>query len=229
MFNHFHHIIQSSLPGWLRSIVPLLRLIGLTLLLGASQTGYCATKTLLVLGDSISAEYGLPRDSGWVALLRQRCQQQKISLEIINASISGETTSGGKVRLPALLAKHNPSWVIIELGGNDGLRGLPVSETEANLRAMTQAAQQAKAQVLLLGMRMPPNYGRTYTEQFFASFAKVAQQQKAALVPFFLDKVADDPSLFQSDRIHPNVAAQGILLDNVWPTLRPLIQARTPK
>ncbi len=178
-----------------------------------------------MLGDSISAEYGLPRDSGWVALLRQRCQQQKISLEIINASISGDTTSGGKARLPALLAKHQPSWVIIELGGNDGLRGLPVTETEANLRFMTQAAQQAKAQVLLLGMRMPPNYGRSYTEQFFASYAKVAQQQKAALVPFFMSKIADDITLFQADRIHPNGAAQTILLDNVWPTLLPLIKA----
>lgn len=178
-----------------------------------------------MLGDSISAEYGLPRDTGWVALLRQRCQQQHIKLDIINASISGDTTSGGKARLPALLAKHQPAWVIIELGGNDGLRGLPVSETETNLRSMTQAAQKINAKVLLLGMRLPPNYGRTYTEQFFASFGKVAQQQKTALVPFFLEKVADDMKLFQADRIHPNGAAQAILLDNVWPTLLPLIQS----
>lgn len=222
MLNHFHQIVKTSPLVWLR-------LIGLGFLLGASQTGYCASKTLLVLGDSISAEYGLPRDSGWVALLRQRCQQQKFKLDVINASISGDTTSGGKARLPALLIKHKPSWVIIELGGNDGLRGLPVSETQANLQAMTQAAQQAKAQVLLLGMRMPPNYGRSYTEQFFASYGKVAQQQKAALLPFFLDKIADDIALFQADRIHPNGAAQAILLDNVWPALLPLIKTAKSK
>lgn len=190
------------------------------------SSAYSASKTLLVLGDSISAEYGLPRDSGWVALLRQRCQQQQIPLQIINASISGDTTSGGRARLPALLKQHQPAWVIIELGGNDGLRGLPVSETEANLLAMTQAAQQARAQVLLLGMRMPPNYGRSYTEQFFASFGKVAKQQHAALLPFFLEKVADDSNLFQADRIHPNQKAQSILLDNVWPHLQPLLDGK---
>ncbi|MEN9864745.1 MAG: hypothetical protein RL748_335 [Pseudomonadota bacterium] len=221
MLDHFRYFVQIHPKGWLH-------LLGLTLLLGFCPAAYSASKTLLVLGDSISAEYGLPRDSGWVALLRQRCQQQNLKLEIINASISGDTTSGGRARLPALLKQHQPAWVIIELGGNDGLRGLPVAETEANLLAMTRAAQQAKAQVLLLGMRMPPNYGRSYTEQFFASFGKVAKQQNAALLPFFLEKVADDITLFQSDRIHPNQKAQAILLDNVWPHLQPLISGKKP-
>ncbi len=153
--------------------------------------------------------------------MQERCQQKKLPVQFFNASISGETTIGGKTRLPALLAKHKPDIVIIELGGNDGLRGLPLSETEANFKAMITAAQQTRAKVLLLGMRLPPNFGRTYTEQFFKLYASLAEQQKTALVPFFMQGIAENPQLFQADRIHPNETAQAILLDNVWPVLLP--------
>ena len=155
--------------------------------------GQAQGKRLLVLGDSISAEYGLKRGSGWVALLEKRLSEKKIDLEVINASISGETTSGGASRLPALLEKHKPNFVIIELGGNDALRGLPLSMTEANLLAMTRAAKAAGAKVLLIGMQVPPNYGRRYAEDFAALFGRVAQAEGAALVPFLLAGVADVP------------------------------------
>jgi acyl-CoA thioesterase-1 len=192
------------------------------------QNAHSASKTILVLGDSISAEYGLPRDSGWVALLRQRCQQNKIEVNIVNASVSGDTSSGGKSRLPAALQAHQPAIVIIELGGNDGLRGTKLQETEANFRAMIRAAMAAKAKVLLLGMRLPPNYGKRYTDQFFALYGQLAEQEKTALVPFLLQGMAEKPELFQADRIHPNLQAQSILLDNVWPVLAPMLALRLP-
>lgn len=199
-------------------------LLGLGLL-PAGQT-QPRPKTLLVLGDSLSAEYGLQRGSGWVSLLEQRLAQGKNPPAIVNASISGETTSGGRSRLAALLKQHQPSVVVIELGANDALRGLPLDMTEGNLRAMTSAAQQAGAKVLLLGMQMPPNYGAKYGASFAGLFAKVAKERKAALVPFFLKGVADVPDaaqLFQSDRIHPNEKAHPVILDNVWPELRKLL------
>jgi acyl-CoA thioesterase I len=183
-------------------------------------------RTILVLGDSLSAEYGLRRGSGWVALLEQRLVAEKLTARVVNASISGETTSGGRSRLPSLLAQHHPTQVIIELGGNDALRGLPLSMTEDNLNAMTQAAQQAGARVLLVGMQVPPNYGADYGQRFAALFAKVARSNKTALVPFFLKGVADgrDPTrLFQPDRIHPREDAHPILLANVWPELKKLL------
>ena len=204
-------------------MLPLFLIAGLLIGLLLSGAAYSASKTLLVLGDSISAEYGLPRGEGWVARLQQRCEQQKMAITVINASISGETTSGGKTRLPALLAQHHPDIVLIELGGNDGLRGLALSDTTANFRNMISAAQQSKAQVILVGMRLPPNFGRTYTEQFFAQYAGLASQYQTALVPFLLDGVAEKPELFQADRIHPNTTAQNLLLDNVWPHLQPLL------
>ena len=194
---------------------------------GAFAQTRSTPKNLLVVGDSLSAEYGLRRGSGWVALLDARLQERKLPYRVVNASISGDTTSGGRSRLPALLSQHQPAVVVIELGGNDALRGLPLEMTEQNLRAMTQAAQQAGARVLLAGMQMPPNYGAAYTQQFAALFAKVAQAHKAALVPFFLKGVADaaDPlALFQADRIHPNEQAQPLMLDNVWPVLAPLLR-----
>jgi acyl-CoA thioesterase-1 len=178
---------------------------------------------ILVVGDSLSAEYGLARGTGWVALLQKQLAQEKPGVEVINASISGDTTSGGRSRLPALLKRHQPSHVVIELGGNDALRGLPMNMTQDNLLAMTKQAQAAGAQVLLLGMQMPPNYGPNMARQFDAAFAQVAKSQKAALVPFFLKGVGDDPEplkWFQSDRIHPNEAAQPRMLANVWPTLK---------
>jgi acyl-CoA thioesterase-1 len=178
---------------------------------------------ILVLGDSLSAEYGLARGTGWVALLQKQLATEKPDVQVINASISGDTTSGGRSRLPALLNRHQPSHVVIELGGNDALRGLPMNMTQDNLLAMTKQAHAAGAQVLLLGMQMPPNYGLDMARQFEAAYAQVAKSQKAALVPFFLKGVGDDPEplkWFQSDRIHPNEAAQARMLANVWPTLK---------
>jgi acyl-CoA thioesterase-1 len=184
-------------------------------------------KTILVLGDSLSAEYGLPRGSGWVALLQKRLAAEKIPATVQNASISGETTSGGRSRLAALLAADKPGIVILELGANDALRGLPLAMTRDNLNQMTQAAQKAGAKVLLLGMQVPPNYGSDYANHFAATFGQVARANKAALVPFLLKGVADVPNaaqLFQSDRIHPIAAAHPTLLNNVWPELKKLLK-----
>ena len=183
-------------------------------------------RTLLILGDSLSAEYGLPRGSGWVALLEQRLAQEKKGLRVINASISGETTFGGRSRLAALLEQHRPNIVIIELGGNDALRGLSLQATQANLQWMSQQSQKAGARVLLLGMQMPPNYGADYSRRFAALYAQVAQTEKTALAPFFLRGVADVADAerwFQSDRIHPNAQAQTLMLNNVWPELKKLL------
>jgi len=196
-------------------------------LLMLAASAYSAPKTLLVLGDSLSAEYGLTRGSGWVALLDKRLQQEKIGAgvtAVINASISGETTIGGKTRLPALLSKHAPDVVIIELGANDALRGLQLSATQANLQALIDMARAAKAKVVLVGMQIPPNYGADYTNKFSQLFPAAAKQNKTALVPFFLKDVADKPALFQADRMHPNEQAQQTLLDNVWPALKPLLK-----
>ena len=188
-----------------------------------------ATKeaVLLVLGDSISAEYGLKRGAGWVALLEARLAKEKMPVKVVNASISGDTTAGGRSRLPALLAQHKPSHVLIELGGNDALRGLPLDMTEANLSQMVQAAHKAGAKVLLAGIQMPPNYGAEVTRQFAALFPATAKATGSALVPFFLKGVGDDPDptrWFQADRIHPNEVAQPRLLANVWPVLKKQLQ-----
>jgi acyl-CoA thioesterase-1 len=189
-----------------------------------------AARTLLVLGDSLSAEYGLARDAGWVKLLDERLQQHPAQgggqYSVVNASISGETTSGGRSRLPALLQQHAPAIVLIELGANDGLRGLPLPAMRANLRAMIDAGRAAGARVLLVGMRIPPNYGRDYAERFHRVFVDLARESKVALAPFLLDGIAEDLTLFQADRIHPNERAQARMLDNVWPALRPLLAAR---
>ena len=185
-----------------------------------------ARPVILVVGDSLSAEYGLQRGSGWVALLEKRLAQEKIAATVVNASISGDTTSGGRSRLPALLAQHQPAVVIIELGGNDALRGLPLAMTERNLAEMARAAKAAGARVLLAGMQVPPNYGRQYNEDFAALFGKVARAEGTALLPFLLKGVGDAPNateLFQPDRIHPKEAAHPIILGNVWPVLRPLL------
>ena len=204
----------------------LLTLAGLIAGESAAQAG-ARRGPLLVLGDSLSAEYGLERGSGWVALLQQRLAREKSAVQVVNASISGDTTSGGRTRLPALLAQHKPSVVVIELGGNDALRGLPLNMTQANLSAMAQAAKAAGARVLILGMQVPPNYGQKYARDFANLFASVAQAGGAALVPFLLAGVADGPDadkLFQADRIHPNAQAQARMLDNIWPALKPLLK-----
>ncbi len=178
---------------------------------------------LLILGDSISAGYGLKPDSSWVTLLEQRLQQQARSVQVINASISGETTSGGRTRLPSLLQRHQPGLVIIELGGNDGLRGTPLFAVEANLEALIQQSHQAGAEVLLLGMRIPPNYGRRYAEGFVEIFPRVAERHQIAYHPFFLDGVGGVSELMQTDGIHPNEQAQPLLVDNIWPQLESLL------
>lgn len=182
---------------------------------------------ILVVGDSLSAEYGLKRGSGWVALLEQRLAREKIAGKVVNASISGDTTSGGRSRLAPLLQQHKPTHVVIELGGNDALRGLPLAMTEDNLAQMTQAAQKAGAKVLLVGMQVPPNYGTEYANRFSGLFEKIAKQHKAAVVPFLLKGVADgaDPTrMFQADRIHPREEAHPVMLDNVWPELKKLLK-----
>ncbi|MEF7617329.1 arylesterase [Aquincola sp. MAHUQ-54] len=182
---------------------------------------------ILVVGDSLSAEYGLPRGTGWVALLERRLASQRIEAKVVNASISGDTTSGGRSRLPGLLAQHKPTLVILELGGNDALRGLPLAMTQANLTEMARASKAAGARVLVAGMQVPPNYGRKYSEDFAALFGTVAKAEGTALVPFLLKGVADAPNadvLFQPDRIHPRETAHPTMLDNVWPVLRPLLK-----
>ncbi len=182
--------------------------------------------TIVVLGDSLSAEYGLRRGTGWVALLQQKLAQESIAAKVVNASISGDTTSGGRARLGAVLAQHHPSHLIIELGGNDALRGLSLKATKDNLDQMTREAQSAGAKVVLVGMQVPPNYGTAYSDEFAGLFAQVATANNATLVPFLLKGVADgdDPTrLFQSDRIHPTAQAHPIMLDNVWPPLRKLL------
>jgi acyl-CoA thioesterase-1 len=191
---------------------------------GERAAAAATKKTLLVLGDSLSAEYGLARGSGWVALLEQRLAKEKIAAGVINASISGDTTSGGRSRLPALLKQHQPSHLVVELGGNDALRGLPLTMTRDNLQAMARAGKAAGAKVMIVGMQVPPNYGARYAQDFAALFSNVARDEGAALVPFLLAGVADGPQaerLFQADRIHPTAEAHPRMLGNVWPVLRP--------
>ena len=199
----------------------------LALTLGMGAHAAAPKHTILVVGDSLSAEYGLRRGTGWVPLLEKQLSSDKKAVKVINASISGDTTSGGRSRLGALLTRHKPTIVVIELGGNDALRGLPLDMTEVNLTAMTQAAKKAGAKVLLLGMQVPPNYGAAYGATFSGLFGKVAKAEQVALMPFFLKGVADVPdvsSQFQADRIHPNEQAQPKMLANVWPELKKLLQ-----
>jgi acyl-CoA thioesterase-1 len=182
--------------------------------------------TILVLGDSISAAYGVPAGSGWVDLLRAELEREQKCCTVVNASISGETTEGGKYRLPGLLRDHAPQAVIIELGGNDGLRGFPLEVTRANLLAMVEAARDAGASVLLLGMRIPPNYGPRYTEAFHRLYAEIAGAADTAIVPFMLEGIATRPELMQTDGIHPTADAQPLILANVLPAVLELLRAR---
>ncbi len=198
-------------------------LLGGVLGLSQAQT---PQRTVLVVGDSLSAEYGLARGSGWVALLEQRLATEKPGTRVVNTSISGETTFGGRARLAALLAQHKPTHVIIELGANDALRGLALDATRANLAWMTQQSKKIGARVLLLGMRMPPNYGADYGRRFADLYPQVASSEKTGLVSFLLKGVADHPDalrLFQADRIHPTAEAQPLMLNNVWPELKKIL------
>ena len=192
----------------------------LTLLLWAQGA---LAGTVLVVGDSISAALGLDTQQGWVSLLQNRLQEGGFAHQVVNASISGDTSSGGMARLPALLSQHRPQLVIIELGGNDGLRGQPPAQLQQNLARMVDASTAAGAKVLLLGMRLPPNYGQRYTQAFAQVFSDVAADKQVPLVPFLLEGVGGVPGMMQADGIHPAVAAQPRLLENVWPTLEPLL------
>ena len=185
-----------------------------------------AADTLLVLGDSLSAGHGIARDQSWPALLQTRLQQEKLPYTVVNASISGETSAGGRSRLAALLKQHKPSVLILALGANDGLRGLPLDPLRDNLTAMAGEAKSAGARVLIAGMELPPNYGVQYTRKFTSTFASVAKQEKAALLPFLLEPVARDEAAFLPDRLHPTAAAQPKILDHVWKQLKPLLTSR---
>lgn len=182
-----------------------------------------AAGTILIVGDSISAGFGLDTRLGWVSLLEQRLEREGHDDRVINASISGDTSAGGQARLPALLTEHKPDVVIVELGGNDGLRGQPPAQLQQNLAAMIDAAKTAGAKVLLLGMQLPPNYGPRYTEAFAGVYTQLADEKQIALVPFLLEGVGGHPELMQADGLHPAAAAQQRLLDNVWPALKPLL------
>jgi acyl-CoA thioesterase-1 len=182
-----------------------------------------AAPKILVYGDSLSAAYGIAQARGWVALLEERINRDKHNYTVVNASISGETTSGGVSRMRKALEQHRPAIVILELGANDGLRGLPVAETKKNLAAMIEASKSAGARVLLVGLRMPPNYGPQYTRAFDGAYAELARRHRVALVPFLFEGLADTPEHFQPDRMHPTEAAQPVLLENVWRGLAPML------
>ncbi len=192
------------------------------------DAGAAAERTILVFGDSLGAAYGLSPEVGWVALLTQRLQTQGYGYQVVNASVSGETTEGGLERLPRALKVHPPAIVILELGGNDGLRGLPVSTMRDNLAQMVRLARAAGASVLLVGIRIPPNYGPRYTDEFARVFPELADQYHLALVPFLLDKVALDPALMQADGIHPNARGEPQVLNTLWPYLTPLLKKNRP-
>jgi acyl-CoA thioesterase-1 len=214
----------------LRTLSRLIRAWGFGIigfLLFAVQEGWAAqNNTILVLGDSLSAAYGLRPEQGWVALLQKRLESQGYGYSVTNASVSGETTSGGLQRLPRALSVHKPSIVVLELGANDGLRGLPVSTTRQNLTRIIELAKQAGAQVLLVGIRIPPNYGPRYTEQFYDSFGELAKTHNLPLVHFLLEKMALNAQLMQADGLHPAAPAQPMILDTVWPHLKPMLKAK---
>ncbi|HYN76299.1 MAG TPA: arylesterase [Lamprocystis sp. (in: g-proteobacteria)] len=186
------------------------------------------TPTILVLGDSLSAAYGIDQDVGWVNLLQGRLRERGLTHQVINAGISGDTTAGGLTRLPDLLARHRPAILVVELGANDGLRGLKLDVIRANLTRIVQLGQEAGSQVLLIGIRLPPNYGAAYERAFQAVFQTVAAAQGVPLVPFLLDGVAQDRALMQADGVHPATAAQPRILENVWPALESLLGAVHP-
>ncbi|MGH8714552.1 MAG: arylesterase [Casimicrobiaceae bacterium] len=212
----FLRTLAAAACGWLLATAPL-------------ASAQAAAPVILIVGDSISAGYGLPANAGWASLLQQRLEARHFSYRVVNASISGDTTAGGRARLGALLTQYRPAITILELGGNDGLRGGSLEAMRANLDAMTAAAQRAASRVLLIGIRVPPNYGAAYGERFAATFADVARARRAALVPFLFAGFAEDDAMFQADRIHPVAAAQSKLLDNVWPALSPLLAAAGSK
>ncbi len=201
---------------WLKIILIVLAVLGSTL----AQ----AAPTILVFGDSLSAAYGIRQQDGWVTLLQQRLQDQRLDYNVVNASVSGETSSGGATRIAGALARHKPAITIVELGANDGLRGLPLAQMTENLAAIVGAAKKAGSRVVLVGMRLPPNYGARYSEDYAKAFAGLAKRYQCAFVPFLLDGLAAKREYLQDDNLHPTAAAQEKILDNVWPQLLPLLK-----
>jgi len=181
--------------------------------------------SILIFGDSLSAAYGIGEDEGWVTLLAERLMQENSKLQVINGSVSGETTTGGRARLPSLLQRYAPTYVLIELGGNDGLRGLPLALMRENLTEMITLSKASGATVLIAGMQIPPNYGPRYTEPFYAQYAELAEEFDLYLIPFLIDGIPQQPALMQADGIHPKAEAQSMILDNVWPVLRKAMSA----
>jgi acyl-CoA thioesterase-1 len=195
----------------------------LLLALVNAAPAYARGGVILVLGDSLSSAYGLDLDNGWVNLLAKRLEENRSGYRVVNASISGDTTNSGATRLPQALARYRPDIVVVELGGNDGLRGLPLSVTRANLERIVNDSQAAGARVLLLGMRLPPNYGPAYVNAFHAIYEELADQYQASRVPFLLDGIGGVERMMQADGIHPRSEAQPLMLENVWPHLKPLL------
>lgn len=210
---------RLSRPGFTAIALALLAVA----LIATGARAVAAPAVLLVVGDSISAGYGLPKGTGWVDLLAARIDAQRLPFRVVNASVTGDTTAGGRARLPALLAQHKPAVVVVELGGNDGLRGGNLKATRDNLDAMLDNVKKSGARALLVGMKLPPNYGPAYTREFDALYGEVAKAHRAALVPFLFAGFGESSEWFQPDRIHPTAAAQAMLLDNVWPVLAPLL------
>lgn len=190
----------------------------------AQSTTQSTTNTVLVYGDSLSAGYGIGQKEAWATLLQERLRREKFDFTVANASISGETSAGGASRIGPALQQFKPQVVVVALGANDGLRGLPIAQMKANLTKIITASQAAGARVLLVGMRMPPNYGAKYTEGFYAAFSELAKEHKTALVPFMLEPIAMKGDLFQGDNLHPTAAAQPLILDHLWPPLRRLLK-----
>jgi acyl-CoA thioesterase I len=199
------------------------RTLLLFIILALPAFAAAAEKSILVLGDSLSAAYGIARERGWVALLEERLKRERLDYSVVNASISGDTSGGGRARLQPLLERHRPAVVILELGGNDGLRGLPVTQMRSNLGAIIRESQNAGARVLLVGVKLPPNYGEVYTSAFEAAYRELAKTHRTAVVPFILEDFAGNPEYFQADRLHPTEAAQPLMLERVWPELKPLL------
>lgn len=213
---------MKHLVSTIRTARPMIRIISLIAILTYS-TLYADPK-LLIWGDSLSASYGIEEHLGWVSLLQERIDSQNLQVEVINGSVSGETTTGGVSRLPSMLSANQPDWVLIELGGNDGLRGLPLSLMRENFISMIEMIKGAGAQPILAGIQIPPNYGRRYTEPFFSQYSELAAEYSLPLIPFLIDGIPQRPELMQDDGIHPRAEAQGIILENVWPVLSPFIE-----
>jgi acyl-CoA thioesterase-1 len=212
-------------PSALSTLIRTFRLLLVLALLGSADARGATTRTIVVLGDSLSAGYGIGVQEGWVQLLARRLTSEGYGYKVVNASVSGETTQGGVARLPRVLELHKPEIVVIELGGNDGLRGLPLATSRENLQRAITLARSSKAKILLVGMMIPPNYGQRYAQEFRDMFTGLATRNSVALVPFLLDRVALVPELMQEDGIHPNAKGQPLMLENLWPSLKPLLVA----